>query len=97
GRALSRVSSRVSALPSRPAVSVTPVAGDGHASRTNQHSASSSGTGIAGGAGRSRAIEAHQPVAPVPVPTTTPDDDWRSRSPSTVDSTYRDDWWLGCP
>jgi len=46
---------------------------------------------------RWRAMDAHQPVAPVPVPTTTPDDDCRSARPSDVDNRYRDDWWVGCP
>ncbi|HEY2670295.1 MAG TPA: hypothetical protein VGJ07_07945 [Rugosimonospora sp.] len=75
----------------------TPVAGDGQASRTYQHRPGSSGPGMRTPAVRSRLIEAHQPVAPVPVPTMTPEDDWRSRCPSGVDSRYREDWCEECP
>jgi hypothetical protein len=86
-RSPSEVISSDSSAPSRPEVRLTPVAGDGHASRTNQHSAGSCGSGSGGESDRWREIEAHQPVAPVPVPMTTPEDEWRSRRPSDVPMT----------
>ena len=50
-----------------PSVRLVPVAGDGHASRTNQTSAGVLGAGQRQRAARSRQAERHQPVAPVPV------------------------------
>ena len=57
--------------------------GEGQASRTNHASRGSVGAGRARPP-RSRAMDAHQPVAPVPVETIRPDEDWRSARPSGV-------------
>jgi hypothetical protein len=67
-----------------------PVAGEGHASRTNQTSRGSAGAGRSSVECDCCETDRHQPVAPVPVETMRPDDDCRSSAPSGR-SLYRAD------
>jgi hypothetical protein len=69
---------RASDAPRTPSVMSVPVAIDGQASRTNQHSRASGGLGNYSALWRSSQADRHHPVAPVPVPMSMPEDDCRS-------------------
>ncbi len=77
-RSDSAVRSMVSPGRRLPSVHVTPVAGDGHASRTNQANRRSTGAGRSTELRRSSQAERPQPVAPVPVQMIRPEDACRS-------------------